>query len=175
MDLKSLASVGVFSEDDSQNNSMASALLACVPPGRTTDAELERDYPLDSGKPVRKDGYPKKKTGKRNIHSTASIADESTFQAAFESSSLQDILDMQVYLTSKETSSALSNLPFVHYGRPDIDQIFAATRDEALSNGLCRVAVFVCASSRLAREVQNACVKFSDGYLQFDVHVEYQN
>ena len=171
LDLRSIASNSIFNDGQSQNTDIASTLLALVPPSRRTDAELEQDYPIPSGtmarrKPQRVEAAPVKVAGP---------SDESTFRGAFNNPALQDILDMQVYITSKQTNQDLSNLPFVYMGRPDIDQIFDNMRDEALKSGLNRVAVIVCAPARLAHVLQVACVKYSDAELQFDFHMEYQD
>lgn len=171
LDLRTIASNSVFNDGQSHGTDIASTLLALVPPSRRTDADLEQDYPIPSGtmdrkKPKRLQNAPKKGEGP---------SDESTFRGAFNNPALEDILDMQVYLTSKQANAALQNLPFCHMGRPDIDQIFADMRDEALQSGLSRVAVIVCAPARLAHVLQCACVKYSDADLQYDFHMEYQD
>jgi hypothetical protein len=177
LDLLSLTSRGCFNDGDS-GTYIASTLLALVPRSRRTDVQLEQDYPFpDDNVARRKSKGARNHKGQQKVkfQGAASVADESTFPGAFNNPALHDILDMQVYLTSKEANQVLSDLPFVFRGRPDVEQIVADMRDEALENGLKRVAVIVCAPARLARVLQNACVKFSDRKLSFDFHMEYQD
>lgn len=171
LDLRSIASNSVFNDGQSQATDIASTLLALIPPSRRTDAELEQDYPI----PMEDRKKPKNRRQAAHKNKPAGPSDESTFRGAFNNPALGDILDMQVYLTKGQANPALATLPFVHLGRPDIDQIFADMRDEALASGLCRVAVIVCAPARLAHVLQVACVKYSDADLQFDFHMEYQD
>lgn len=173
VDLHSIATHSVFDCAQSQG-SIASTLLALVPPSRRTDAELAQDYPIPEGNMERKKGRRPKptKTKAKQMKGT----DESTFRGAFNNPTVTEILDMQVYLTSKESlNPAMLDLPFVFDGRPDVDQIFADMREEALESDLDRVAVIVCAPARLAHVLRVACVKYSDDDLQFDFHVECQD
>lgn len=167
LDLRSIATNSVFDDGQSQATDIASTLLGLVPPSRRTNAELEQDYPISHSTMERRKPRPRQE---RATKKPAGRSDESTFQGAFLTPSIE-ILDMQVYLTKGNQL----NLPFVHMGRPDIDQIFADQREEALASGLKRVAVIVCAPKRLGHALQVACVKFSDSLLQFDIHVEMQD
>lgn len=89
--------------------------------------------------------------------------------------SATDVLDMQVYLTSTEHNSGLCDIPFVYHGRPDIKRLFVKMKEEALASGEKRVAVCVCAPSRVVDICQEACVKFSDARVRFDFHAEEFN
>ena len=170
LDLRSIASNSVFHDGHSRND-IASTLLALVPPSRRTDTELEDDYPIPQGGMESKTGVCK---ATPRTKQAPQPSDERTFRGAFNNPSVHEILDMQVYLTSKDANHALSNIPFVHFGRPDVERIFADMREEALEKGLERVAVVVCAPARLAHVLQVACVKYSDADLQFEFHVECQ-
>ena len=171
IDLQSVASNSIFYDGQSQND-IASTLLALVPPSRRTDTELEEDYPFPMGDIPSKPGTRKAAPQPARV---AQVSDESTFRGAFSNPSMREILDMQVYLTSKETNPALTDVPFVHFGRPDVERIFSDMREEALENGLGRVAVIVCAPARLAHVLQATCIKYSDSELQFEFHIECQD
>jgi ferredoxin-NADP reductase len=167
LDLRSIASHSVFSDGTSHTTAdVASVLLSLVPPSRRTDAELEQDYPIPDV------GAQRKPASRKTLPHTNKESDESTFRGAYNNKDLSEILDMQVYLSSRQANEALARMPFVHMGRPDIEQIFADMRDEALQRGLDRVAVIVCAPGRLAHVLKVACVKYSDADLCFEYHVE---
>jgi predicted ferric reductase len=83
-----------------------------------------------------------------------------------------DVLDMQVYLTSKDPNSCFGNLPFVHEGRPDIKSKFLQMREEAIAAGETRVAVCVCAPAAIVAICQKASIKFSNHQVRFDFHSE---
>ena len=177
-DLQSLASGSLYWDNQSFATDMASALLSHFPPSRQSDQELEEAYevPFDeSPAPSRR----QKPASVAEASRPRSAADDSTFRDAFRDPAVSKVLELQVYLTSRQPSNnvlpGLEHLPFIHFGRPDIPKIFADMREDALESGLTRVAVFVCAPARLALICQNACVQFSDDTLQFDVHLEYQD
>jgi hypothetical protein len=103
--------------------------------------------------------------------------DDDTFLgAAFRGSATRspiDVLDMQVYLTSKDETSGVGDLPFVHQGRPDIEATFQNLKQKAVVAGeTSRVAVCVCAPLNIVNICQNACIKFSDDGVRFDFHAE---
>eukprot|EP00542_Grammatophora_oceanica_P012506 CAMPEP_0194044016 /NCGR_PEP_ID=MMETSP0009_2-20130614/15563_1 /TAXON_ID=210454 /ORGANISM="Grammatophora oceanica, Strain CCMP 410" /LENGTH=969 /DNA_ID=CAMNT_0038688429 /DNA_START=590 /DNA_END=3499 /DNA_ORIENTATION=+ len=82
-------------------------------------------------------------------------------------------LDLQVYLTAKnKTNPGISELPFVHTGRPDIKALFRKMKEEAIAKGERRVAVCVCAPLRLVVIARKACAKYSDRQVRFDFHEE---
>lgn len=173
-DLQSLATGSIYWDADSYATAIASALLTHFPPSDEPGPDLGQECTLDG--PV----APRQSRKKRAVSAAAEAtrSDESTFRAAFENPSIHEILELQVYLTSQQRQntmpSELSNLSFIHSGRPNIPKILADMREEALEMGLTRVAVFLCAPARLALICQNACVKFSDDRFQFDFHMEYQ-
>ncbi|CAB9526541.1 Ferric reduction oxidase [Seminavis robusta] len=183
-DLRSLASGSIYWDVDSYATSMASALLTHFPPSVQSDAQLEKEYSSNQQPPTRSrlDRVKVSATAKPCPPVSApsvGAGDDSTFRAAFQSPSVLEILELQVYLSSRTNSEddlppELANLPFLRTGRPDIPKIVADMRNEAIAMGLKRVAVFLCAPARLAMICQNACVKFSDHELQFDFHMEYQ-
>lgn len=156
----------VLSDGTCYATDVASILLSLVPPSTRTDAELERDYPIPDL------GVQRQPASRKAAPLTNKESDESTFRRAYNNKDLSEILDMQVYLSSKQANEALARMPFVQMGRPDIEQIFADMRDEALQSGLDRVAVIVCAPGRLAHVMKVACVKYSDADLRFEYHLE---
>ncbi|CAB9519825.1 expressed unknown protein [Seminavis robusta] len=165
LDLHSIVSRSVFNDGVSQTTDLASMLLALVPPSQENDAELKEDLPVSCKKTKTRKAAPSKNTA----------SDQSTFGGAYNNADLSDILDIQVYLSKGQAPKNLANMPFVHIGRPDVEQIFADMRAEALGNGLTRVAVIVCAPAKLARILQATCVKYSDAKLSFDCHLEFQD
>ena len=67
----------------------------------------------------------------------------------------------------------MSQIPFVHFDRPDIPSLFHSARREALHNGhQARIAVCVCAPQRIVDLCRQACAKYSDRYVAFDFHYE---
>ena len=84
----------------------------------------------------------------------------------------QQALDLQVYLTSKNAPPGVASFPFVHLGRPNVKEIFAQMREEAIAMRESRVAVCVCAPKRLVNLCQKACAKYSDSRVAFDFHYE---
>ena len=85
-----------------------------------------------------------------------------------------EVLDLQVYLTARNAPNTplTTALPFIQYGRPDMDKVFREMRDDALANGERRVAVCVCAPEILVAICQKACLKYSDAMMRFDIHAE---
>jgi ferredoxin-NADP reductase len=166
LDLRSIALNSVFSDGTCYTTDIASILLSVNP---NVGAELECDYPIPDA------GAQRKPASRKTAPRTNKESDDSTFHRAYNNEDLSEILDMQVYLSSKQSNEALASMPFVHLGRPDIEQIFADMRDEALQSGLDRVAVIVCAPGRLAHVLKVACVKYSDADLCFEYHFECSN
>jgi hypothetical protein len=66
----------------------------------------------------------------------------------------------------------MAQMPFVKLGRPDIKNLFHQARHDALRHGHARVAVCVCAPSRIVNLCRKACAKYSDRYVAFDFHYE---
>lgn len=185
---------GVFANGDDNSSGIASTLLSLVPVDQTTDCQLALDYPMEDSEgsfrgyinvpSTRKshretspdhsvDHSYKSNTKMSDTQSSTVDEDDRTIVSkAYQSSSLGDILDLQVFLTSNERNKRLSRLPFVRFGRPNINQIFSQMRENALLNGEKRVAVYVCAPARLAQMCRKSCVKFLDDDIQFDFHVE---
>ena len=84
-----------------------------------------------------------------------------------------DPLDLRVYLTSRNLPPGdMTMPPFVHYGRPDVKDIFRQLRQDAIEAGERRIAVCVCAPMRLVTICRKACAKYSDRQVTFDFHYE---
>ena len=86
-------------------------------------------------------------------------------------------VDLQVYITDMDVSIAtkqrLSQMPFIHFGRPDIKNLFRQARLEALrSQQPAHIAVCVCAPKRIVHICRKACAKYSDRHVSFDFHSE---
>ncbi|KAL7555583.1 hypothetical protein ACA910_016191 [Epithemia clementina (nom. ined.)] len=96
--------------------------------------------------------------------------------SAAESTSDSDILDVEIYLTSKELAKSLDrtmSLPVgVHVGRPDLASRFLAMRQEAIDLGETTVAVCVCGPQRITALCRRACIQLSDDTVRFDCHIE---
>ena len=102
--------------------------------------------------------------------------DQSFLDHAFPTSNDSPV-DLQVYLTDMDVSVAakehMSQMPFIHFGRPDIKDLFRQARHEALrSHQQSHIAVCVCAPRRIVHLCRKACAKFSDGRVSFDFHSE---
>jgi predicted ferric reductase len=188
--------------DDGAPLGIASTILALVPPLATTNVELSKAYPNscrheeqshDAFAVAAIRGDPDEMCAMSQLSDEASFMehgcgitknskrwrDDDTFLgAAYNETTVRsptDVLDMQIYLTSTDPSSGLSDLPFVYHGRPDIKRLFLKMREGALVSGESRVAVCVCAPSRIVDLCQEACVKFSDARFRFDFHSEEFN
>ena len=86
-------------------------------------------------------------------------------------------VDLQVYVTDMDVSEAtkqrMSQMPFIHFGRPDIKNLFRQARLQALhSQQQNHIAVCVCAPKRIVQLCRKACAKYSDGRVTFDFHYE---
>jgi hypothetical protein len=107
------------------------------------------------------------------------VLDESFLDQTFPSHNLSkesSPLDLQVYVTSKNLSQStkqrLAQMPFVMFGRPNISKLFYEAKQEAIEGGERRVAVCLCAPPRLVQLCRDACAKYSDGQVAFDIHCE---
>lgn len=165
---------------------IASQLLSLLPPGRTTDAELEDLYESghlkvdeDLGDVVSNtEGLVAQNEGVQGrLHSEdddeTSFAENSAswlLEAPPVVESLMKVVDMQVYLTGR--SPVNETVPFARFGRPDIKEIFQEMKQEAIENGDNRVAVCVSAPKRLTDICQKACIVYSDKRVRFDFHCE---
>ena len=159
---------------------IATTLLSTIPQNRTTDAQLELEYPPEEFQELEEED-----DGDRHLSAQQECDDLDA--AAFDGtngqeaqtdcrvlnkaySNLESPLDLQVYLTSKNPPPGMP--PFVHYGRPDVKGIFQQLRNDALAAGERRVAVCACAPMRLVKICQKACAKYSDRKVTFDFHYE---
>jgi predicted ferric reductase len=171
--------------DKPEEESLASALLSIIPPCTMTDDQFEQEYPdADSDDELEDFEHNQYLSSldlnKHNIGDDTT--DNDTMNQTFLDEAYNEInqfhgpgqpLDLQVYLTSKEASQIMmSNYPFVHHNRPDIQNLFGKMRAEALAKGERCVAVCICAPERLVILCKKACAKFSDHSLQFDLHYE---
>jgi predicted ferric reductase len=107
------------------------------------------------------------------------VLDESFLDQTFPSHNLSkesSPLDLQVYVTSKNLSQStkqrLAQMPFVMFGRPNVSKLFYKAKQEAIEGGERRVAVCLCAPPRLVQLCRDACAKYSDGKVAFDIHCE---
>jgi Ferric reductase NAD binding domain len=132
--------------------SISSTLLTMLPPGYTTDNEIENDY----------------------HHSVNMVEKVSSSVCSIEIQndlpSDDKVVDIQIYVT--ENSDLLSHIPHVRFGRPDILNLFQTMKQEAVSKGENRVAVCVCAPLKLFQLCRQACIQFSDENFRFDMHHE---
>ena len=160
--------------DTADEEILASVLLSIIPPCAMTDDQFEQEYPdADSD-----DGLKDFEHDQFNDDTT----DDDTMNQTFLDAAYNKInqyhgpgqpLDLQVYLTSKDASqSMMSNYPFVHQNRPDIQLLFRRMRADAVAKGERYVAVCICAPERLVLLCKKACAKFSDRRLRFDLHYE---
>jgi FAD-binding domain/Ferric reductase NAD binding domain len=167
-------------EDDDDVYGLVSTLLSVVPACTMTDVQFEQEYP-DAGfddelKDLEHDQFRSCQDSNDNTPDDDSM-DQTFLDEAYNKVNqyygTQKVLDLQVYLTSKDSSqSMISNYPFVHLSRPDIKALFRTMRAEALGRGERYVAVCICAPERLVLLCQKACAKFSDHRLRFDLHNE---
>jgi hypothetical protein len=85
---------------------------------------------------------------------------------------LHEVLDMQLYLTGKNCTSATEDMPFIKHGRPNIPELLAKSRQQAEASGHKRIAVLLCAPPSIAKICRKACIKMSDSKIRFDYHEE---
>lgn len=171
---------------------IASLLLSLVPPGRTTDKELDAMY--DSGEISMEDEgnanatNPKKNEPNQPSNEPSTVEkrrpslvldDETSFaennhswlmESAPVVESLAQVLDMQIYLTGDAPTTG--SVPYARYGRPDIKGIFLEMKQEAIDAGDRLVAVCVSAPSQVAEVCRKACIVYSDDKVRFDFHSE---
>jgi len=185
--------------EDGQPQGIASTLLALIPASGVTDEQLEEEYAVeeleldeeddDDGSILtllstligRRKAEATEETPAEKLRETF-MSDDDTMNQSFldaayneggQDSNSQEALDLQVYLTTKSAAAnAISHLPFVHNGRPDVKELFRKMRDEAIAKGEHQVAVCVCAPKRLVMICQKACTKYSDRKVRFDFHFE---
>jgi hypothetical protein len=178
---------------------IASQLFSVLPPGKTTDKELDELY-ASGDLYVETEGHTNTKSHGTNTksHGNATtnlpsiepnvmkkrrpsfvVDDETSFAENDQSwlmepapvvKSLAQVLDMNIYLTGD--APAMGSVPYARYGRPDIKGIFLEMKQEALDAGESRVAVCVSAPSKLAEMCRNACLNYSDEKIRFDFHSE---
>jgi hypothetical protein len=174
LDRPSLISVGTIT----------SFLLGRVPPGETTDAELEEQY-ADTFQHA--DDVDDQTASEHDVenstcavrppldneHGTLSLDGFSKLWSKGDTeskNSLANVLDMQVYLTGN--TQTFGSVPFARYGRPDIKAIFEEMKEEAIASGDRKVAVCVSAPHKLMSLCHRACVLYSDDKVRFDFHEE---
>jgi hypothetical protein len=166
-------------------------LLSVLPPGSTTDKELDDLY--QSGELALDDEdlalpfcdkqgvmeSPVNKTSIKSKRPSFVLEEETSFaendqcwltEAAKIHESLFKMFDMQIYLTGKAPGT--NQIPYARYGRPDIKKIFLEMKAEAMNSDNRRVAVCVSAPISLTRMCRKACDIFSDDQVQFDFHAE---
>ena len=112
------------------------------PPLRTVPSGLARDSP----------------DGNASVASSLSEDDE--------------VLQLELFLTSKKAKRPEAINPYVSSGRPDIKGSFILMKEEAKRRGENCVAVCVCAPETLVNICRDACIQYSDNKLRFDFHSE---
>jgi hypothetical protein len=83
---------------------------------------------------------------------------------------LMQVLDLQIYLTSKKPG--IENIPNARFGRPDVKKLFLEMKRDAIDSGETYVAVCVSAPKALTDKCREACRRYSDNRVQFDFHTE---
>lgn len=178
-----------------QSIDIASQVLSLLPPGKTTDEELDEMYrsgelaidndvvPSSISDDNRRSALTNQPTNVSNAsvsrRPSSLIDDETSFaendqswltQTASVVDSLTQVLDMQIYLTGDAPTTG--GVPFARYGRPDIKRIFLEMKREAVRAGDRRVAVCVSAPRKLTEMCRKACIAYSDSKVRFDFHAE---
>lgn len=179
--------------DERNSADIFSKLLALMTPGTSTDAELEElfgtletimeldDYDSDdngedmtstspSARIAAPNSSPKRQTPPEN-ETTVADNRQTTWHRQ-QHSRVNEILDMQLYMTAKGESSEQFSLPNARLGRPDLKSIFVEMRGQAVAAGEKRVAVCVCAPPRISQICRKACIVYSDKNVCFDFHTE---
>ena len=174
---------------------IASQLLSLVPPGKSTDKELDEMFNStelaidddDNGNRNLNDSLKSDQHGRSSVEPNTVnkkrpcflVEDETSFaendqswlmEAAPVVKSLTEVLDLQIYLTGDEL--ATGNVPFARYGRPDIKGMFLKMKQDAVDAGDRRVAVCVSAPTKLTDMCRKACIAYSDNKVRFDFHSE---
>ena len=144
-----------------ESGCLSSRLLAAFPPGMSTDVELNEEYSQDFSSSM----YPDQED--------LELPDPLDFSKnTMPSSQVATVLDVQIYLTGKQTTPDCLSLPGVRLGRPNIKQLFLELKKQALAVGECKVAVCVSAPRKLMTLARQACVLYSDDSVRFDLHFE---
>lgn len=163
---------------------IASVMLALVPASSATDEELNILYPyssdeIEAGRSADAEDHSMstiQHTNRKRFSpgmSTTCGDDDTVLDKAYCPRSERDFLDLKVFLTSdNKVNHDVSNLPFVHIGRPNIYLLLRNMKEEAMQLGEKYVAVCVCAPEPLVKACGRACAKLSDRNVQFDLHEE---
>jgi hypothetical protein len=163
------------------NQQTDNELLACYESCNFDSSDDESDTNVAQHHEIRKSGMEAFQVEEMNASWGAGderSVDESFFDHVFPSHDLEELpVDLQVYLTDKNlalsTKTHMSELPFIHFGRPDLKNLFLTARQDAYLTGRqTRIAVCVCAPQRIVDLCRAACTKFSDRYVTFDFHYE---
>jgi predicted ferric reductase len=163
---------------------MGGNVLTNFPSSNTTDQELEMDLPIDEFFEPEEEGQTEPNddvmnVGKGGGDTILSITE--TLEGIATDSQLggnlaaqeDDLLELHCYLTAKEMNECgISDMPFFNQCRPDMKLIFLKLRKEAIRRGEKRVAICVCAPTRLVNITREACVKYSNRHVRFDFHSE---
>jgi len=174
---------------DASTAFMAGNVLTSLPCSNTTDQELEMDLPMDEffepeGADHEEEGQTEPNNDVMNVEKgdgDTILSITETLEGIATDSQLGgnlaaqegDLLELDCYLTAKEMKECgINDLPFVNKCRPDMKKIFLQMRKEAILRGEKRVAICVCAPTRLVNITREACVKYSNRHLRFDFHSE---
>ncbi len=156
-----------------------SQLVSLLPPGTSTDDDLDRFYESLS-ELMDQDAdrlHNSNMTFEESGDDLDAMADDTSVadnNAPWDrdpecNKSLGEILEMQLYHTGAESEF---HIPYARRGRPDIKKIFLEMKKEAKEKGEHRVAVCVCAPKKLSALCRKACIVYSDEAVCFDFHAE---
>jgi hypothetical protein len=156
-----------------------SQLVSLLPPGTSTDDDLDRFYEslseLMDQDADRLNGsnltFEESGADLDGMADDTSVADNN---APWDrdpacNKNLGEILEMQLYHTGTESEF---HIPYARRGRPDIKKILIEMKKEAKEKGEHRVAVCVCAPKKLSALCRKACIVYSDKDVCFDFHAE---
>lgn len=155
------------------SESIVSTLMSLLPPGDTSDADLEEQYadgglPIDDSSLVIRDDNHEVSTCSRRPPQW--IIFDNPDHTPNPMPKKDAVLDLQVYLTGN--AKPTGPVPFARLGRPDINALFDEMRRDALTSGDKKVAVCVSAPHKLMSLCHRACVLYSDDKVRFDYHCE---
>uniref|UniRef100_A0A7S3DUE4 Ferric reductase NAD binding domain-containing protein n=2 Tax=Entomoneis paludosa TaxID=265537 RepID=A0A7S3DUE4_9STRA len=159
--------------------SLASKILAMVPPSGETDQDLTEAYQgfdlVSESEDEEDDSVHNKGDSKSCTTSSDANTGEDSNQSptAMDFVKLDKVLDIEIYLTKNDSNeSRAHHIPGVKHGRPDLATMFVAMREEAIQLGEKRVAVCVCGPKRISALCRKACIQLSDKTVRFDYHEE---
>ena len=163
------------------SGNITSLLLAMIPPGKTTDAELEEQY-TDGGLPNGENQLTiehdvetpscQQESPSLDINLKAACTDDLSKPGSEDltraNKKLEQVPDMQIYLTGN--APPFEKVPFARFWQAGYQAFFEEMRKDATASGDKKVAVCVFAPQNLVSLCRGACVLYSDGKVGFDFH-----